>query len=251
MPKLAGMAAAASGRSAFISISVSGDFRLAGDAAVIKITLAGMIWRNSFSMVSSDLSTSAEPQAPVFHQIKVEPVMSCSLHFSMLVFRCKTRWGCVKFHDHPPRLRSALTYHIVACQSADMALTSDRNPFFGSGLDGLGETPISTDVAAVDNLLRLCPAAAATPLHDKAADAARMGLGSLHVKDERQRMGMGSFKALGAAFVIAREADAARRKAGDDLAWEETLRGRVFLTASAGNHGFRWWRGRASLVRPR
>ena len=124
-----------------------------------------------------------------------------------------------------------------------MALTSDRNPFFGSGLDGLGETPISTDVAAVENLLRLCPVAAATSLHDKAEDAARMGLGSLHVKDERERMGMGSFKALGAAFVIAREADAARRKAGDDLAWEEALRGRTFLTASAGNHGLRWWQG--------
>ena len=118
-----------------------------------------------------------------------------------------------------------------------MALTFDNNPFFGSGLDGLGATPISTDVAAVENLLRLCPAAAATPLHDKAADAARMGLGSLHVKDERERMGMGSFKALGAAFVIAREAEAARRKAGDDLAWETALKGRVFLTASAGNHG--------------
>ena len=89
----------------------------------------------------------------------------------------------------------------------------------------------------MENLLRLCPVAAATSLHDKAEDAARMGLGSLHVKDERERMGMGSFKALGAAFVIAREAEAARRKAGDDLAWEEALRGQTFLTASAGNHG--------------
>ena len=132
-----------------------------------------------------------------------------------------------------------------------MALTSDRNPFFGSGLDGLGETPISTDVAAVDNLLRLCPAAAATPLHDKAEDAARMGLGSLHVKDERERMGMGSFKALGAAFVIAREADAARRKAGDDLAWEEALRGRTFSPQAQAIMVFRWWQGHVSLVRPR
>lgn len=53
----------------------------------------------------------------------------------------------------------------------------------------------------------------------------------LWVKDERGRMGLGSFKALGAAYVIAHEAMAA----GGDPA--TALQGRTYVTASAGNHG--------------
>jgi diaminopropionate ammonia-lyase len=45
------------------------------------------------------------------------------------------------------------------------------------------------------------------------------------VKDERWRMGLGSFKALGAAYVIARD-----HAAG-------TSKGCTYVTASAGNHG--------------
>ena len=37
--------------------------------------------------------------------------------------------------------------------------------------------------------------------------AAALGVEHLWIKDERDRMGLGSFKALGAAYVIAREAD--------------------------------------------
>jgi diaminopropionate ammonia-lyase len=55
--------------------------------------------------------------------------------------------------------------------------------------------------------------------------AARAGVGSVFVKDERDRMGLGSFKALGAAYVIAR--DAADGRAA----------GTTYVTASAGNHG--------------
>jgi diaminopropionate ammonia-lyase len=53
----------------------------------------------------------------------------------------------------------------------------------------------------------------------------------LFLKDERGRMGLGSFKALGAAYAIAREA----ADAGGP--WETALAGRTFVTASAGNHG--------------
>jgi len=45
------------------------------------------------------------------------------------------------------------------------------------------------------------------------------------VKDERSRMNLGSFKALGAAYVIASDAQAGRAK------------GQTYVTASAGNHG--------------
>ena len=44
-------------------------------------------------------------------------------------------------------------------------------------------------------------------------------------------MGLGSFKALGAAYAIAREAAAT----GQD--WATALQGRTYVTASAGNHG--------------
>jgi len=55
---------------------------------------------------------------------------------------------------------------------------------------------------------------------------------SLWVKDERTRMGLGSFKALGAAYVIARQAVDVDPNPGPD-----TLKGRTYVTASAGNHG--------------
>ncbi|MEB8388332.1 pyridoxal-phosphate dependent enzyme [Rhodobacteraceae bacterium KMM 6894] len=57
--------------------------------------------------------------------------------------------------------------------------------------------------------------------------------GEVWVKDERGRMGLGSFKALGAAYVIAYQAAAA---VGDgDVS--QALTGRTYVTASAGNHG--------------
>lgn len=68
--------------------------------------------------------------------------------------------------------------------------------------------------------------------------ADELGVGSLWVKDESQRMGLGSFKALGGAFAVvqmicdaAGEADIRTPKAKD------TAAGMTFITASAGNHG--------------
>ena len=52
------------------------------------------------------------------------------------------------------------------------------------------------------------------------------------IKDERGRAGLGSFKALGAAYVIARHAMDV-----DPNPSVETLSGRTYVTASAGNHG--------------
>lgn len=77
-------------------------------------------------------------------------------------------------------------------------------------------------------LLAECPVHAATPLIEAGPLAHALGLGALWLKDERTRMGLGSFKALGAAFVIA---EAAAEAGGGPLT------GRVFITASAGNHG--------------
>ena len=104
------------------------------------------------------------------------------------------------------------------------------NPWRGKGLpDGeLADIPWpSIDVDAPRALLARCPAAGATPL------VVAEGLGpTVWVKDERTRMNLGSFKALGAAYVIAHEAQEA---GGEDMM--RALEGRSYVTASAGNHG--------------
>ncbi|WP_415403976.1 pyridoxal-phosphate dependent enzyme [Tateyamaria sp. SN3-11] len=83
----------------------------------------------------------------------------------------------------------------------------------------------SVDAQAPLGLLARCPTAGVSPLVDASALAEDCGIAVLHIKDERARMGLGSFKALGAAYVIA--CDAEQGKA----------RGTTYVTASAGNHG--------------
>ncbi|MEO0543485.1 MAG: diaminopropionate ammonia-lyase [Pseudomonadota bacterium] len=104
----------------------------------------------------------------------------------------------------------------------------------GQLIKGLPETipSPSTDVDAVRMLLNQCPAHAETPLISAPTLAQTIGVASIHIKDERSRMGLGSFKALGAAYVIA--CDAAARKNQDMAA---ALAGQTYVTASAGNHG--------------
>ena len=93
-------------------------------------------------------------------------------------------------------------------------------------LRALADIPFpSDDAASPSALLMRCPVAAPTPLVEAPTLAAELGLTSLHIKDERARMGLGSFKALGAAYVIA--SDAEQGKAS----------GTRYYTASAGNHG--------------
>lgn len=109
------------------------------------------------------------------------------------------------------------------------------NPFRGAGLSGapvLDAPRPSVAAQAVRALLELCPVAAQTPLVSASDLAREWGLSALHIKDERARMGLGSFKALGAAYVIAHEAAAT---GASDMT--RALRGRTYVTASAGNHG--------------
>ena len=100
-----------------------------------------------------------------------------------------------------------------------------ENPFLGVGLNdvSLAEIPMpSVDATTPRKLLERCPEAGPTPL---VALGSFAGAGSVFVKDERDRMGLGSFKALGAAYVIACEAAAGRAA------------GQTVVCASAGNHG--------------
>ena len=107
-----------------------------------------------------------------------------------------------------------------------------ENPWRGVGLDLDCPAPLA-DAAGVAQLLEKCPAHSPTPLMDLPDLAKHAGVAQLFAKDERGRMGLGSFKALGAAHAIAREASQSVQS--DD--WAAALSGRVYVTASAGNHG--------------
>ncbi|WP_438956638.1 pyridoxal-phosphate dependent enzyme [Cognatiyoonia sp.] len=106
-----------------------------------------------------------------------------------------------------------------------------KNTWRGIGLSLNAPMPCD-DNAGAAKLLGQCPAYAPTPLTSVPELADRLGVASVLMKDERARMGLGSFKALGAAHAIAREAAATKP---DD--WSTALAGRTFATASAGNHG--------------
>jgi len=100
------------------------------------------------------------------------------------------------------------------------------NPYRGAGLGGMDAVPVpSVDAEAPRALLARCPHAAVTPLVAVAGLATQLGVAQVHIKDERGRMGLGSFKALGAAYVIACDAE------------NGAARGQTYVTASAGNHG--------------
>jgi len=108
------------------------------------------------------------------------------------------------------------------------------NPYVGRGLDGLDEQiPFpSCDAEKPAKLLKLCPSYQPTPLVALKALAEQNGVGSVFAKDERDRLGLGSFKALGAAYVIACDGVAT---GGEDQS--NSLNGVTYVTASAGNHG--------------
>lgn len=118
-----------------------------------------------------------------------------------------------------------------------------HNRFRGGGMPpqaGLATGEVSVDASEPLALLERCPAAVPTPLRDMPELARALGVTSVLLKDETARMGLGSFKALGAAYVIAREA-AHRVDSPDDPADRErmahALEGTVYACASAGNHG--------------
>lgn len=96
-------------------------------------------------------------------------------------------------------------------------------------------------------LLRDCPAHAVTPLRSVPSLAERMGVGAVLVKDESDRMGLGSFKALGGAYAVAGVLLAAAERAlgrtvgPAELVTSPQVRavtaGMTLTCSSAGNHG--------------
>jgi len=85
-----------------------------------------------------------------------------------------------------------------------------------------------------------------TPLHALPALAGELGIAALHVKDEGQRLGLGSFKALGGAYAVIRLVlEEAGKRLGRDVDVAEIGDAKVrriasemiFVCATDGNHG--------------
>ncbi|TIO65515.1 MAG: pyridoxal-phosphate dependent enzyme, partial [Mesorhizobium sp.] len=87
---------------------------------------------------------------------------------------------------------------------------------------------------------------AETPLHALPALAGELGVGSLYVKDEGKRLGLGSFKALGGAYAVIRLVlEEAGKRLGRAIDVAELhgpdvkaiASGMTFACATDGNHG--------------
>ena len=95
-------------------------------------------------------------------------------------------------------------------------------------------------------LLHACPAYQESPLRRLPALAARLGLASVHWKDESARLGLTSFKALGGAHAVfhrmGEKLQAQLGRAPGDEDWfgpvaRQISDGFEIVTATAGNHG--------------
>lgn len=108
------------------------------------------------------------------------------------------------------------------------------------------ETLSVRGAADVARVLALRDNNAATPLLALPGLARELGIASLHLKDEGQRLGLGSFKALGGAYALMRlvQEEASRaldRTVGLDELMSDEVRavaaGLTFACATDGNHG--------------
>ena len=113
------------------------------------------------------------------------------------------------------------------------------NPLKARGLpslEGLADGAVQTDARAATALYSHCPARDVTQVREIKPLAQSAGVARLWLKMESQRMGLGSFKALGAAHAIAKAA-AKRASVNDPQAMAQALAGETYICASAGNHG--------------
>lgn len=122
-----------------------------------------------------------------------------------------------------------------------------KNPLRGQGLGG--EDALTAGDVVIDTTLPRAVFSAwdgfnATPLISAPQLAAAAGVGTVWLKNETVRLDLGSFKALGGAYAVARVIMKAAGLEGIAGARElhqaparSIAAGMTFLTASAGNHG--------------
>ena len=95
---------------------------------------------------------------------------------------------------------------------------------------------VRTDVESVREVVHACLKPEKSPLIQSDL-AQKLGIDSLWFKDERNRMNLGSFKAIGASYVLAREAAARVGFEATEVELKNSLHDKSYVTASAGNHG--------------
>jgi len=117
-----------------------------------------------------------------------------------------------------------------------------RRPLDPADAEALGDA--GTD--QVERFLAFRGSPEPTPLLALPALAAEVGVAAIHVKDEGGRLGLGSFKALGGAYAVARLViEEASRRLGRNIdiaeiptpAVREIASGMTFACATDGNHG--------------
>jgi diaminopropionate ammonia-lyase len=101
--------------------------------------------------------------------------------------------------------------------------------------------------AAAERVICRWPGYAATPLRSLPARAAAVGVAALHYKDESERFGLKSFKALGGAYAVYRvlARAIARHTGAQDVSaegilsgrWRDVVSGITVTCATDGNHG--------------
>lgn len=123
----------------------------------------------------------------------------------------------------------------------------NRHPDYGKPLDPRDAEVLGEKGAEqIERYLSHREEHAPTPLHSLPALADALGVGALHIKDEGSRLGLGSFKALGGAYAVARILlEEAERRLGRSLdfsdLWSAEVRdvasGMTVTCATDGNHG--------------
>ncbi len=101
----------------------------------------------------------------------------------------------------------------------------------------MNQSPTTLDATAAQQLLSLCPAYKPSPLYPVTEENR-----SVWIKDETDRMGLGSFKALGGVYAVARvveqETGIQFDETPESLASIKSLAKDIsFVCCSAGNHG--------------
>jgi diaminopropionate ammonia-lyase len=106
-------------------------------------------------------------------------------------------------------------------------LILNRHPEYGLPLDHSHAALFDREAALVarEYLTRSWGAVPHTPLRSIDAVARELGVKSVHVKDESERLGLGSFKALGGSYAVMRLSGTANDNAA------------TFACATDGNHG--------------
>ncbi|MET1415816.1 pyridoxal-phosphate dependent enzyme [Roseibium sp. HPY-6] len=114
-----------------------------------------------------------------------------------------------------------------------------KNEWLGTGLEDQPEFAsgdISRSLGPQSGFFAEVTGLQTSPLLNRPELANELGIDKLFIKDERARLGLGSFKALGAAYAIAKQAFT-RIQSGEVTDPNTALEGMTFVCASAGNHG--------------